>query len=705
MPNRLALEASPYLRQHAENPVDWYPWGPEALEKARREDRPILLSIGYSACHWCHVMAHESFESDAIADLMNARFVNIKVDREERPDLDHVYQLVVQLMGASGGWPLTVFLTPDQRPFFGGTYFPPVDRYGLSGFPKVLQAVWEAYRVRRDKVDTQAGEIARAIARVASADPDARDVASADPDAAGASADKDAADAALSPRSVAQATAKILARFDDEHGGFGRRPKFPNTMALDLLLRAGDLGRVRKTLDAMRAGGIWDQLGGGFHRYSTDERWLVPHFEKMLYDNAQLLRLYVDAWRATGEPRYGRTTQEIADYVAREMTAPQGGFFATQDADSEGEEGKFFVWTPADVEAACAGDERAIGVAKLVFDITDRGNFEQSGATVLSLDTPVATAAGALGLSPEEAEQAFARARSAMLAARERRVRPFRDEKILASWNGLLVGALSTAGAALGQPTMLQAATRALSFIEQALVVRESAGRARVLRHSKDGIAKGPGFLDDQAFVANAAVDLYEATGEPHWVRFARAIAESMLLHHHDEAGAGFFFTADDGEKILVRPKDAFDHATPSGVAMACRLLLRLGTLVDARYTDIATRVVERLAPAAFDNPLGMSVTVALVDRIVRGSVDVVLVGPRQSAATRALAQAVQRTYVRDLVLAWADPSDPAALEACSALAQDKREASGPVAYVCRGRSCSAPLGDPEELAQSLREG
>ncbi|HXX67104.1 MAG TPA: thioredoxin domain-containing protein [Polyangiaceae bacterium] len=694
MPNRLALEASPYLRQHAENPVDWYPWGPEALERATREDRPILLSIGYSACHWCHVMAHESFESPTIADLMNSWFVNIKVDREERPDLDHVYQLVVQLMGASGGWPLTVFLTPDQKPFFGGTYFPPVDRYGMSGFPKVLQAVWEAYRMRRDKVDTQASEIARAIAQVASADRDG---------AAAASSPR-SVEQALSPQGVERAMAKVLARFDDEHGGFGRRPKFPNSMALDLLLRAGDLGRVRQALDAMRAGGIWDQLGGGFHRYSTDERWLVPHFEKMLYDNAQLLRLYADAWRATGEPRYERTAHEIADYVAREMTSPQGGFFATQDADSEGEEGKFFVWTPAEVEAACAGDERAIGVARIVFDITDGGNFERSGATVLSLGTPVAAAAGALGLSPEEGEQAFARARSAMFAAREQRVHPFRDEKILASSNGLLIGALATAGAALGQATMLQAATRALSFVERALVVHESTGAARVLRHSKDGVVKGPGFLDDQAFVANAAVDLYEATGEAHWVRLARAIAESMLRHHYDEAGAGFFFTADDGEKILVRPKDAFDHATPSGVAMACQLLLRLGALVDARYIDIATRVVEKLAPAAFDSPLGMSVTVALVDRIVRGSVDVVLVGPRQSAATQALAQAVHRTYVRDRVLAWADPSDPAALEACSALAQDKPAASSPVAYVCRGRSCSAPLGDPEQLAQWLRD-
>ena len=369
MPNRLADEASPYLQQHAQNPVDWYPWGAEALDRARQEDKPILLSIGYSACHWCHVMERESFEDTAIAALMNQWFVNVKVDREERPDLDQVYQLVVQLMGRSGGWPLTVFLTPDQRPFFGGTYFPPVDRYGMPGFPKVLQAIWEAYHARRDEVDAQSAELAKAIGDVAAGE--ARAAA--------------AASGAVGPALLETATEKLVARFDDDHGGFGHRPKFPSTMSLDVLLRGGDLARVRKALDGMRDGGIWDHLGGGFHRYSTDERWLVPHFEKMLYDNALLLRLYVDAWRATGEARYADTARGIAAYLLREMQSPDGGFYSTQDADSEGEEGKFFVWTPREVDAACAGDDEAARAAKRVWGIDAEGNFEGSGATVLSL--------------------------------------------------------------------------------------------------------------------------------------------------------------------------------------------------------------------------------------------------------------------------------------------------------------------------------
>jgi uncharacterized protein YyaL (SSP411 family) len=683
MPNRLAREASPYLRQHGENPVDWYPWGPEALERAKREDKPILLSIGYSACHWCHVMERESFENEAIARRMNESFVNVKVDREERPDLDHVYQLVVQLMGRNGGWPLTVFLAPDQRPFFGGTYFPPADRYGMPGFPKVLDAVSEAYRSRRDQVSTQAQEIADGIAKIAEGEPGG---------AAGVSA-------AL----IEKATARVLERFDEEHGGFGRRPKFPNTMALELLLRAGDVARVSKALDRMRAGGIWDHLGGGFHRYSTDERWLVPHFEKMLYDNALLLRLYVDGWRATGSPLYAQTAREIAAYVRREMTSPEGGFYATQDADSEGHEGRFFVWTPAEIDAVCGDDPEAARAAKAAYDVTERGNFEESGATVLSRPAPIAEVAQTLGSTVAATEAALERARARLFAAREHRVRPFRDEKILASWNALFAGALATAGAALADDTMIADAARAMRFVESALVVPEGDTRARVLRHSKDGVARGPGFLDDHAFVADAALDLYEATAEPSWVHLALRVAEAILSHFQDPSDGGFFFTPDDGEGILVRPKDSFDHAVPSGAAIAAKVLLRLGALRDAKYAEAGARAVERLASAAAENPLAMSVTVALVDRLVRGSVDVVLVGPRTSHSTLALGREAHRTYVPDRVLAWADPADPRALEACALAWDGKAAQPEPVAYVCRGRTCSLPIGDPVALAAALR--
>jgi uncharacterized protein YyaL (SSP411 family) len=674
MANRLAKEASPYLQQHAHNPVDWYPWGSEALDRARREDKPILLSIGYSACHWCHVMERESFENDGVAKLMNEWFVNVKVDREERPDLDQVYQLVVQLMGRNGGWPLTVFLTPDQKPFFGGTYFPPVDRYGMPGFPKVLQAVWEAYRVRREEVDAQSAELTGAIARVADG------------------ASEGSTRGAVSPAMVEEAGKKLASRFDRKNGGFGHRPKFPSTMSLDVLMRTGHQGLVRKALDAMRAGGIWDHLGGGFHRYSTDERWLVPHFEKMLYDNALLLRLYVDGWRAFEDDRYAETARAIAAYVAREMTSPQGGFYATQDADSEGEEGKFFVWTPAQVDAACGDDTDAARAAKRAWGIEEGGNFEGTGATVLSLvDEPRET---------REAE-ALERARRAMFQARELRPKPFRDEKVLAGWNGLLIGALADAGAALGDAGLVEAAARAMRDVEARLVVREREG-LRVARHCKDGDVRGPGFLDDYAFLGDAALDLYEATGEAHWVGFARAAADSILAHFHDPAGEGFFYAADDAEKILVRTKDAFDHAIPSGASVAARLLLRLGTLVDAKYAGPAETAVSAMAAAALDNPMGMSSAVCLADRLVRGSVDIVLVGPRSSQAMHALARAAFRSPIPDRVLAWADPADRLALDACAALAEGKPSRPDPVTYVCRGRACSLPMADPKELARAL---
>ncbi|MGD0524454.1 MAG: thioredoxin domain-containing protein [Polyangiaceae bacterium] len=678
MVNRLAREASPYLQQHSMNPVDWYPWGSEALERAQREDRPILLSIGYSACHWCHVMERESFEDEAVASLMNQWFVNIKVDREERPDLDQVYQLVVQLMGRSGGWPLTVFLTPDQKPFFGGTYFPPADRYGMPGFPKVLRAIWEAYHAKRGEVDAQSAEIVKAITDVASGE--AR-----------------AATGAVSADLVKAATKKLASRFDDEHGGFGQRPKFPGTMSLDVLLRGGEGPRVQKALEAMRAGGIWDQLGGGFHRYSTDERWLVPHFEKMLYDNALLLRLYVDGWRAFGDARHASTARDLAAYVLREMVAPEGGFYATQDADSEGEEGRFFVWTPAEVDAACAGDAAAARAAKRVWGVTDQGNFEATGATVLSVVA-----------SPEDPEEeaALERARRAMFVVRETRPKPFRDEKVLASWNALMIGAMADAGAAL-DPALVAAAERAMAFVERTLVVREEGGaeggRSRVLRLAKDGVAKGKGFLDDHAYVADAALDLYEATGEPRWVALARSLGESLLAHFHDPADGGFFFVPDDGDAILVRAKDPYDHAVPSGASVACRVLLRLGALVDARFHEPGARAVEALAASAAANPGGMSNTVCLVDRLVRGTVDVVLVGPRNSDATRALAREVFRAYLPDRVVAWVDPADPRSAEACAVLAEGKPPHAEPVAYVCLGRACSLPMKEPAELAKALR--
>jgi uncharacterized protein YyaL (SSP411 family) len=703
--NRLAREVSPYLLQHAHNPVDWYPWGPEALERAVREDKPIVLSIGYSACHWCHVMERESFESESIAATMNERFVCIKVDREERPDLDHVYQLVVQLMGRSGGWPLTVFLTPDQRPFFGGTYFPPADRYGMPGFPKVLAALSEAYRTKRDQVEAQAEEIAGAIARVGSGVQRRLSIDGVDRSARGGSPLEGGGRAgSVSPEAVAQAVEKLGARFDETHGGFGQRPKFPSTMPLELLLRTGDptrVAQVKKALSAMRAGGIWDHLGGGFHRYSTDERWLVPHFEKMLYDNALLLRLYADAWRATGEAAYADTARAIAAYVAREMTSPEGGFYATQDADSEGEEGKFFVWTPAQIDDACGDDEEAARAAQAWFDVTELGNFEGTGASVLSTPEPEAQVAASLQMTVPVFVAARERARARMMAVRETRPKPFRDEKILASWNGLMASALAQAGASLDEPALVQAAVRALEFVEKHLFVREDTA-LRALRLWKDGEARGPGFLDDHAFVADAALDVHEATGDPRWIAMAAALAEGMGAHFRDETDGSYFFSPDDAPSILVRPKDPFDHAVPSGAAIANRVFLRLGTLRDAKYAARGERAVENLAPEAAANPQGMAVTLALMDRLVRGSVDVALVGGAAEPRTQALARAVHRAYLPDRVLAWIDPADPTSVAASALFAEGKTGGAAPVAYVCRNRTCSLPMADPAELAEAL---
>jgi uncharacterized protein len=686
-PNRLAREASPYLQQHGHNPVDWFPWGPEALGKAKAEDKPILLSIGYSACHWCHVMEKESFEDDAIAKQMNEGFVSIKVDREERPDLDHIYQLVIQLMGRSGGWPLTVFLTPDQKPFFAGTYFPPSDRHGMSGFPAVLRAIADAYREKRADVELQAGEITQAVGRV------------------GATEDRSAASDALGPDLLAKASHKLFSRFDERYGGFGTRPKFPNTMCFDVLLRRGfeendddAKSRVRLALAGMRGGGIWDHLGGGFHRYSTDERWLVPHFEKMLYDNALLLRLYTDAFRAFGDEAYAATASDIGTYLLREMQSPRGGFYSAQDADSEGEEGKFFVWTDAEVRELLRDDELATEVALRYFGITEHGNFESSGATVLAENRPLSTVAAALDKPLAEVEDALTRASVKMLVAREKRVKPFRDEKMLASWNGLVIAALADAALALGEVSLLAAAEKAFEYMEQALV-----SDGRVMRLAKGDIVKGAGFLDDHAFFATAALDLYEATGNEARLVTAQRIADQMIARFWDEAESGFFFTPSDGEKLITRSKDPFDQSIPSGGSMACLTLLRLGAIVDEKYLDPARRYLERIAPRAIDNPFGFGQTISVLDRLVRGSTDIVILAVAGDPGGTALHRAALAAYVPNRNLVWADPTRSASMQAARLLTADKPPGQGAVAYVCRGRTCSAPVTTPEELALLLK--
>jgi uncharacterized protein YyaL (SSP411 family) len=683
--NRLAREASPYLQQHAHNPVDWFPWGEEALAKAKTEDKPILLSIGYSACHWCHVMERESFEDPDIARQMNDDFVSIKVDREERPDLDQIYQLVVQLMGRSGGWPLTVFLTPDQKPFFAGTYFPPRDRYGISGFPTVLTALADVYRTRRSDVETSAREISQALSRVGDLRP-----------SPGAPQ--------LGPDVLERTAKKLLGRFDPHHGGFGSRPKFPNTMCLDVLLRRGmeekdehSRESVRLALRGMRAGGIWDHLGGGFHRYSTDERWLVPHFEKMLYDNALLLCLYTEAFRAFGDEAYRATARAIGAYLLGEMESPAGGFFASQDADSEGEEGKFFVWTETEIREALDRDDLAIRTALRYFGVTDEGNFESTGATVLHESQSLSAVANELATPLGEVEAALERARLQLRDAREKRVKPFRDEKILTSWNGLVIGALADSADVLGRPAFLAAAVRAFDRIEKDLVTARG-----VERLVKDGVVRGPGFLDDYAYLASAALDLYEATSAPRYVEVAKRLADAILARFWDDAEGGFFFTPSDGEKLITRNQDPFDQAVPSGGSIAALVLLRLGAMTDEKYVEPARRYLERVAPNAIDNPFGFGQTICVLDRLVRGAVDVVILGAKDDPRAQALHRAALARYLPNRNVVWADPADPASLAAAPILTAGKPRASAPSAFVCQGQTCSAPVATAEELTALL---
>ena len=686
--NRLAEETSPYLLQHANNPVDWFAWGPEALARAKSEDKPILLSIGYSACHWCHVMERESFEDEATAALMNARFVNIKVDREERPDLDHIYQLVVQLMGRNGGWPLTVFLTPDQRPFFGGTYYPPTPKYGMPSFSQVLVAIADAYRDRRDEVRDQASELVSAIEQIGS-------------DAAVASE-------AITTAHLARAAEKLGKRFDDQHGGFGSRPKFPSTMALDVLLThaltSGDLAaknRVKHALDAMQAGGIHDQLGGGFHRYSTDERWLVPHFEKMLYDNALLLRLYANGFRVFSDQAYAQTARDIVTWLSREMTRDDGLFFSAQDADSEGEEGKFFAWTAQEL-ASALGDDGPLACA--FWGVTKAGNFaepgnERRGASVLSRGMTIEELAAEHGCSPPDAHASIERSRTTLFALRSKRAKPFRDEKVMVSLNALMICALADASSALDEPGWLEVALGAFERL-WSLATTTNDG-ARLARYIKDADVVGAGFLEDYAYLGNAALDLYEACGEPELVAKARALAAAIDRRFRDHAAGGFFLAHIDGEPLIVRSKDSFDHSMPSGAASASLLFLRLGTMADDASLAIAEQEISRWGKSAED-PFGHASSVLAVDTLARGFTEVVILGDslEELRPWRRLLGA--EPLVHSLI-AQVDRSRATSIAVVTRLIEGKTSRGGVAAWVCQAKACSPPFTTPSGLVAHCR--
>lgn len=678
--NRLARESSPYLLQHANNPVDWFAWGPEAHDKAKREDKPIFLSIGYSACHWCHVMEHESFENEALARQMNEGFVCIKVDREERPDLDQIYMNAVQMMTGRGGWPMSVFLTPDLKPFYGGTYWPPSGRMGMPGFDQVLTAVSDAWWNRRTQVDEQAGDLTAELERVAS---------------------QAHAPGELSLEPLKRAETMLERIFDRRNGGFGGAPKFPHPMDLRVLLRRWrrerrdeTLGLVRLTLDKMAAGGMYDQLGGGFHRYSVDERWLVPHFEKMLYDNALLAQSYVEAYQATGNADYARIARETCDYVLREMTDAAGGFYSTQDADSEGEEGKFYVWSPAEIEAVLGAE--AAKTFCYVYDVSEAGNFE--GHNILNLPKTIDQCANILGREPADLAAELAAGRQKLLAVRNARVWPGLDDKVLVSWNGLMIDALAQAAGPLNEPRYLDAATKAAEFVWREM--RRDDGR---LLHSwRQGQAKFNAYLDDYAALANAFISLYEAGFDERWIERAAALADTVLKEFSDPTQGGFFYTAADHEALITRQKDSQDGSVPSGNALAATMLVRLGKLCGrSDYLEAARTTLASFTSLMERHPTAAGQMLIALDFLLGPTPELVLVGGDEQTA--GVLSALYRRYLPNRVLA----RRPAAQQTAALdelFAGKTSSADEPALYVCENFACQEPAIGKEAVLAALEK-
>ncbi len=678
--NRLAGETSPYLLQHAHNPVDWYPWGPEALARARAEDRPIFLSIGYAACHWCHVMERESFEDQATAEQLNRGFVPIKVDREERPDLDQVYMSAVQAMTGGGGWPMNVFLTPDGRPFYGGTYFPDTSRHGLPSFRDVLTGVTEAWRARRAELEESAGRLAGTLNR-SSRFPVAATIA----------------DAGLADRAVAS----LESEFDAQHGGWGRAPKFPQPMAIEFLLRrwveTGDaraIAMARRTLDRMADGGIHDQLGGGFHRYATDAIWLVPHFEKMLYDNAQLARVYTHAFQATGDRRYQAVARDTLDYLLREMRLPDGTFAASRDADTDGVEGATFVWTLEELREMIGPSDLELIVA--AYGVTPRGNWE--GHTILSRVRDDREVGRLHGLSPDEVERRLDAARAVLFEARERRPQPPRDDKALAAWNGLAIAALADASRVFRGADGDRYAAAAIEAATALLAALRTAD-GRLHRSWKDGRASHGGVLEDYALLADGMGALYEATFDERWFVAARDLAEQVLARFADPAG-GFFDTAADAEVLVTRPKDLQDNAVPSGNAIAATVLLRLAALTgDGRYRDAAEGALRLVAAFADRYPMGFAQWLCALDLALADVVEVAIVGGVGEPGTAALLAPLAEGYRPNQVLSVAPDS---AASVVPLMADRVRRDGRPTAYVCRNFACRQPVTDADALRREL---
>ncbi|MSQ33045.1 MAG: DUF255 domain-containing protein [Dehalococcoidia bacterium] len=678
--NRLIHETSPYLLQHAHNPVDWYPWGPEALKRAQAEDKPLLVSIGYSACHWCHVMERESFEDEAIAALMNEHFVCIKVDREERPDLDQIYMAATTALNqGQGGWPMTVFLTPQQTPFYAGTYFPPEDGHGRPGFPTLLRRLAELWKSERPNLEGAAADLARRLQQQAHG----------------------SARLAVGERELRLATEQFAETFDPIYGGFGRAPKFPAATGLSLLLRchrrSGDariLDMVRKTLDGMARGGMYDQIGGGFARYSTDERWLVPHFEKMLYDNALLAKVYLDGWQATGNRLYRRIAAETLDYVLREMTSPEGGFYSATDADSEGHEGRFFVWSPAQLRPVLGEDGARWFCA--YYDITPTGNWE--GWNIPNTPRKLEDVARELGCPPQDLQQSLDQARPKVYEARRQRVPPATDDKVLTAWNGMMIGALAEGYRVLGEPRYLEGAERAADFI----LSRLASPDGRLLRTYRAGVAHLDAYLEDYACLAEGLLDLYEAGGRRRYLDQATRLAELILADFKDADGAAFYETARGHEPLIVRPREGQDGATPSANAVAAHVLARLSChlgLPELRSAAIAA--IREYGRMIAQYPRAFAKSLIVVDFLLDGPVELALVGRLQEPGFEALRRELGVHYLPNRIQALHDPS--AGQAQGLPLLEGKALMGGRAAlYVCRDFACAAPVTEAVQVAAAL---
>ncbi|MEP6621941.1 MAG: thioredoxin domain-containing protein [bacterium] len=674
MPNHLATETSPYLLQHAHNPVDWWPWGDDALALAREGQRPILLSIGYAACHWCHVMERESFENDETAALMNEHFVCIKVDREERPDLDAIYMQATQAMTGHGGWPMTVFLTPEGEPFYAGTYYPPDDRHGMPSFRRVLMGVWSAWTDRRETVTATTAQMRELYAT---------------------SSERTRATGVLDDALLTRATASLRQRYEPRFGGFDGAPKFPPTMTLDFALRqwarTGDaavLEMVTNTFRRMARGGIYDQVGGGFSRYSVDPYWLVPHFEKMLYDNALLVRLGTHLWQVTGDEEVRRVVEETVGWLAREMTSPDGGFYSSLDADSEGHEGRYYVWDSGELDALLGEDSALL---KDYWGVSGDGNFEGRSILFVAADPEVVASRNAV--TPPELRVAVERACRILYDARERRIRPARDEKVLAGWNGLMLRGVAEAARVFGDEAMAAVAVRNGEFLFRTLVHDD-----RVLRSFKDGVAKIGGFLEDYAAVGLGFIALYQLTFDRVWLDRARTLGNAIVARFWDDDAQAFFDTAVDSETLVTRPRDVTDNAIPSGSSLAAELMLLLGDYFEEEdYTTKAVHLLETVAEPMARYPTAFGHWLGAADLVVRGAVEVAIAGDPGDARFKALGRAVSERYVPSLILAG---GEGAAANGISLLLG--RERGEPTAYVCQHYACDAPTADVATLGAQL---